>query len=398
MARTFAITTTALDPLPVDARGHAEAVFTVTNTTSRAIRGMGKAKPLGDTKSEWLRIQGDTERDFAPGATQQFTVSFQGPKNQPASATSTGAASAPSVARKYSFRLDVASASNPEEDFTEGPSVTAAMPNAPVITKSKFPWWIIPVAAVVLLAIGITLFLVLRTKKVEVPNVVGKPLVEATNILKEKKLEGTVKENKATGTVPVGSVASQDPEASGAKVPVGSTVALTVEAEPAGPNVLINFADNVVSANWGNDVDQTILLTLTHDGHPEGSVVKQDGQPLENDAAPAHVIETHPRWVVGGKITGTYTLPRALTAGDRFRTQIGFLKGAAPGHPEVRLRLLLNGSVIDEITKGYDGSLRNWTVNLDEYAGQSGKFALQVVGIPTPNWAWICWVNPRIER
>jgi hypothetical protein len=304
MARTFAITTNAPEPLPVDARGHAEAVFTVTNTTSRPIRGMGKPKPLGETKSEWLRIQGDAERDFAAGGTQQFTVSFNGPPNQPGSA-STVAASSQTGAHKYSFRLDVASASNPEEDFTEGPSVTAAMTSEPVVIKSKFPWWIIPVAAVVVLAIGIALFLVLRSKTIEVPNVVGKPLTEATSILKEKKFEVTVKENKATGTVPVGNVAIQDPDASGPKVPVGSTVALTVEAEPAGPTVLINFADNVSSASWTNDVGQTILLTLTHDGHPEGSVVKQDGQALENDAAPAHLIETHPRWVVEGRITRT---------------------------------------------------------------------------------------------
>jgi PASTA domain len=230
MARTFAITTTAPDPLTVDARGHAEAVFTVTNTTSRPIRGMGKPKAMGDTKSEWLRVQGDTERDFGAGATEQFTVSFDGPKDQPASAPSTGATPIPPAVRKYSFRLDVASATNPEEDFTEGPSVTAVMTPAPVIRKAKFPWWIIPVAAVVILAVGITLFLVLRTKKVEVPNVVGKPATVAVGILKERKLEASIK-HKSTGTVPVGTVVSQDPEASG-KAPEGSTVALIVEGQP----------------------------------------------------------------------------------------------------------------------------------------------------------------------
>ena len=36
MAKTFTITTTAIDTLRVDDKGHAEAVFTVTNATARA--------------------------------------------------------------------------------------------------------------------------------------------------------------------------------------------------------------------------------------------------------------------------------------------------------------------------------------------------------------------------
>ncbi len=73
MAKSFTITTTATDTLKADAKGHAEAVFTVTNATARPVRGMARAKPLGDTKREWLSIAGETERDFGGGATEQFT-------------------------------------------------------------------------------------------------------------------------------------------------------------------------------------------------------------------------------------------------------------------------------------------------------------------------------------
>jgi hypothetical protein len=257
------------------------------------------------------------------------------------------------------------------------------------------------VSAIVLLGIGITLWLLLRTKTVEVPNVVNKPVAEATNILKEHKLEGSVKETKITGTVSAGHVASQEPNAGVEQVDEGSVVELVVEAErppPTGPTVVINFADSAPSASWTNDVGTAMMLTLTHDGLPQGSVVNRDGQPLENDSTAMKVIETHPRWGDGGKLTGTYTLAQSLSAGDKFRTQVGFLKGAQAGGPNVRLRVLFNGSVIDEISKSYDGSLRNWTVPLDDFAGQTGKFSLQVLGIPTANWAWICWINPRIER
>jgi PASTA domain len=397
MARTFAITTTAPDPLPVNVNGHAEAVFTVTNTTSRPVRGMAKPKPLGDTKREWLSIQGDAERDFAPAATHQFTITFDAPTEPAAISSSGGPPTAGATAHKYPFRIDVATAINPEDDFTEGPSVTAAMSTSAPVVKSNFPFWIIPVVAVLVIAIGITLWLLLRPKKVEVPNVVGKSEAEATTILKEHKLEAKVTETKVSGTVAAGQVATQSP-GENEKVAEGSAVELIVEAAPSGPTVLINFADSASSALWLNDQNTALSLTSTHDGLPQGSVVPRDGETLENDTKAEHVIETHPRWDVGGKLTGTYTLPGPLNAGDRFRTQIGFLKGAASFQPSCRLRLLFNGSVIDEITKGYDSSLRNWTVSLDDYKGQSGKFSLQVVAIPSPNAAWICWINPRIER
>ena len=148
MAKSFAITTTATETLKADAKGHAQAVFTVTNTTARPMRGLTRAKALEATKREWLSITGDSERDFGAGATAQLTVNFD-------------AASVP--AGKYPFRLDVDSALNPEEDFTEGPTVTVEVASAPAPPeKKKFPIWIIIViAAVVLLIGGVILFLVL---------------------------------------------------------------------------------------------------------------------------------------------------------------------------------------------------------------------------------------------
>ena len=148
---SFTIGLSASDTLKADAKGHAEAVFTVTNVTARPVRGMARARALGDTKREWLSIGGETERDFGGGGTEQFSVSFD-------------AAGAPPG--KYQFRLDVASAINPDEDFREGPTVTvevgaAALPAAPA---KKFPLWVIPVILGVVVIIGVVvLILALRS-------------------------------------------------------------------------------------------------------------------------------------------------------------------------------------------------------------------------------------------
>ena len=57
---------------------------------------MARTNALASTKKEWLLVAGESERDFAPGATQQFTVTFDASSLSP---------TAGSPAAKYPFRL-----------------------------------------------------------------------------------------------------------------------------------------------------------------------------------------------------------------------------------------------------------------------------------------------------
>ena len=157
MGNIFAITTVAED-IKADASGKASAVFTVTNTSNKPIRGIAKSKALGNTEQGWLDIEGEMERDFAGNGTQQFTVNFAKPSPPVA------AGSAPATTEKFPFRLDIASSSNPDEQFTEGPIVNVEVKGAgapPV--KKPFPLWLILViAGAGLLVIGLILFLVFQ--------------------------------------------------------------------------------------------------------------------------------------------------------------------------------------------------------------------------------------------
>ena len=157
MGNLFAITTPAED-IKADAGGKASAVFTVTNTSNKPVRGIAKSKALGNTQQDWLDIQGELERDFAANGTQQFTVNFSKPA-APAAATASAAA------EKFPFRLDIASALNPDEQFTEGPTVNVEVKSAaaPPAAKKPFPLWLILViAGGGLLVIALILFLVFQ--------------------------------------------------------------------------------------------------------------------------------------------------------------------------------------------------------------------------------------------
>jgi beta-lactam-binding protein with PASTA domain len=239
MAKSFTITTTATDTLKADATGHAEAVFTVTNATARPVRGMARAKALADSKKEWLSIAGETERDFGGGATEQFTVNFD-------------AAGAP--AGKYPFRLDVASAINPDEDFTEGQTVTVEVAGAaaPAAPKKGFPKWIfIPIAVVVLLIIGVVVWLLIPDKPGthQLSDVANTLENDARQLLESECKEGegcvTVEiSNVSDNTVAKGLAIRTEP-AAGTEVTLGSNVTLFIStgAEAPGKVTILNVAN-----------------------------------------------------------------------------------------------------------------------------------------------------------
>src|SRR5215510_3127550 len=144
MNRIFAITT-ASDRVPTGGDGRGEITFTVTNSSARSLRGQLRVRPLGSTNVEWLNIAGETERNFSPNATQQVVVKVSVPPGTPAG--------------KYQFRLDTVSLINPDDDFTEGPTIDMEV-KATEVPKKAFPWWIIAAAAgAVILAVGLTWWL-----------------------------------------------------------------------------------------------------------------------------------------------------------------------------------------------------------------------------------------------
>lgn len=217
MPSSFAITTAA-NSTPLDANRKGQTVFTVSNTSVRALKGRARIVSDNPTAAAWFKLTGEAERDFTVNGTQQYALQIAVP---------------PTVAAgDYTVRLDMVGVENPDEDFTQGPSVTFAVP-APLPVKKPFPWWIIAVIAGVII-IGIILAVVLSPKQVEVPTLVNSPLIAAQPTLEAAGLKVNVVLATAD-SAKVNVVLGQDP-AGGAKVQSGSGVTLTVGvAKPMTP-------------------------------------------------------------------------------------------------------------------------------------------------------------------
>lgn len=137
-ARAFAITASATEPQRVDASGEASFVFTVSNALGRPVRARATVTPEGDTRREHVGVTGEVERDFAADGTQSWSVRVRVPPETPPGT--------------YAFHLLVASVSNPDDEYADGPRVqfVVAAKEAP----RPFPWWIVALVAGVVVLVG----------------------------------------------------------------------------------------------------------------------------------------------------------------------------------------------------------------------------------------------------
>jgi hypothetical protein len=145
MADSFAVTTPAA-AVPLGADRHAEFTVSVTNVSGRPLRARLRLVATEPAKSDWFAVAGDAEREFALGATQAYAVQVRVP---------------PEVAAgTYSVRCDAVAEDQPQEVFTQGPVVALTVP-AP--HAGRFPWWIVAVAAAVIVVGVVAAVLIARS-------------------------------------------------------------------------------------------------------------------------------------------------------------------------------------------------------------------------------------------
>src|SRR5690349_19540208 len=102
-------------------------VFKVTNKSTDAMSGRLSVVPSGSSQEGWFAIDGDRERNFAAGETQDAKITVTAPKDV--------------ASGEYPFKLRAVAVNDPDNDHTEGPVTTAKVPAPPPPPKPP-RWWL----------------------------------------------------------------------------------------------------------------------------------------------------------------------------------------------------------------------------------------------------------------
>jgi len=172
------------------------------------------------------------------------------------------------------------------------------------------------------------------------------------------------------------------------------------------PQVVYDFVEKAPLASWQSGDPVT---NLTWDGAPgdtQGFARWATGNLETGSAIQGRCLQTHPKWVADGWITGAYTdlynnLRYVVQKGDRFYATVGLLEGAAAGNVtfEVLLRASTSGNVtIAQVKDTYGDGLKTISVDLTPYAGQGADMILQVNAGEDADQDWACWTRAVIYR
>lgn len=106
-----------------------KAQFAVNNGAGEILAGNLSVLVDGQAKAEWFKIEGKEQRDFPITKSETVDVSVSVPAN-----VTPGA---------YSFRLQVASVTEPDNEFAISPSSTFTVPEAEkIVVGKKSKWWL----------------------------------------------------------------------------------------------------------------------------------------------------------------------------------------------------------------------------------------------------------------
>jgi hypothetical protein len=165
-----------------------------------------------------------------------------------------------------------------------------------------------------------------------------------------------------------------------------------------------DFVKRAPTAEWANGDQKSGQTKLSFNGSEsdaKGFVLWREGLRLEDGSVPSgQVLETHPKWVDDGRITGLFST-YLVQPGDHFKANFGFLLGGQAGNVAIQLEYVEGDQpavLVKEWKKAYDGKLLPLDADLSELAGHRVRFALVVLANGSSGQDWATWVSPRIVQ
>jgi hypothetical protein len=221
-----------------------------------------------------------------------------------------------------------------------------------------------------------------------VPNVIGQSQAAADQAITNVGLTTTVT-SVVSNSVPAGVVITQAPNG-GATAAWGSAVNITVSS---GKTATWDMYANACGATWNSGAGGR---PCPGDPNDNGGFVlpRPECWYFTDGNCYANFVETHPQWVASGWITGVYTLPQPIIAGDHFRTTVGFMKPTTGTSPaQATFHVLVDGQEAwSTYLQAADNKLVPVDVDLSGHVGAQ-HITFRVDGVNVGQ-CWASWVTP----
>ncbi len=172
------------------------------------------------------------------------------------------------------------------------------------------------------------------------------------------------------------------------------------------PQAIYDFVEKAPVAVWQAGDPAANLAWNGGVGDAQGFVRYATGQLETGGAIQGQCLETHPKWIANGWITGYYIdlytgSHYVVRPGDVFYAKVGLLQGANAGN--VTFRVILRASSSGEVTIAqvndvYGDGLKDIRVDLSPYVGQAADIVLRVDAGDNADQDWACWVQAVLYR
>ena len=172
------------------------------------------------------------------------------------------------------------------------------------------------------------------------------------------------------------------------------------------PQTVYDFVEKASLASWESGDPTTNLAWNGVPGDTQGFARWATGQLETGGAIQGQCLETHPKWVANGWISGAYTdlynnVHYVIQSGDLFYATGGLLQSANAGNVtfKVILRASSSGNVtIAQVNDTYGDGLKTINVDLSPYTGQGADVILRVDAGDNADQDWACWTRAVIYR
>lgn len=159
------------------------------------------------------------------------------------------------------------------------------------------------------------------------------------------------------------------------------------------PRVAYDFIEKAPTAYWWSTPGESLPFPgNTNDAR--GFACYLTSKKLNDGLTYPRVLETHPKWVDGGYITGKYSAV-SIPSGAKLRVKVGFIAGAAAGKVKFRAHKL-GATTTWSVVLAYSDGVKEAEVDLSSFAGQTIDFCIGVDAEGSSAQDWAAWVEARI--